>query len=87
MTAWVPQAGGRPNALRSPPLRQHFHMIWHLWAVASRFAAKWLKSKIAHAADGQPLGSISSNLAGVSLVTPQRPPGGLDGYLKRKEAR
>ena len=55
--------------------------------VASRFAAKWLKSKIAHAADGQPLGSISSNLAGVLLVTPQRPPGGLDGYLKRKEAR
>ena len=37
--------------------------------------------------DGQPLGSTSSNLAGVLLVTPKSPPGGLDGYLKRKEAR
>ena len=87
MTVWVPRAGGRPNTLHSPPLRQHFYMTWHLYGVASRFAAKWLKSKIAHAADGQPLGSISSNLAGVLLVTPKSPPGGLDGYLKRKEAR
>ena len=31
MTVWVPRAGGRPNTLRSPPLRQHFYMTWHLW--------------------------------------------------------
>ena len=31
MTVWVPRAGGRPNTLRSPPLRQQFYMTWHLW--------------------------------------------------------
>ena len=31
MTVWVPRAGGRPNTLRSPPLRQYFYMTWHLW--------------------------------------------------------
>ena len=31
MTVWVPRAGGRPNTLPSPPLRQHFYMTWHLW--------------------------------------------------------